>query len=151
MTSKEEKEIFLKCMNLADLDIPHPDLSNVKELLKQKREQRIRRMQNGEQSCNIIEIVDYDCDAKLINELIYSGNMPNVRFTDPAYTVAFKKRYHARIRELFGEDYYSYVLHDYGDKYVCNLLIQDAIKTGKWKELPDVLQEEYHKRVGDVM
>lgn len=38
-------------------------------------------------------------------------------------------------------------MHVPGDPYSVELLLQDAIKTRKWKELPDCLQEECHKRI----
>ena len=53
-----------------------------------------------------------------------------------------------RERELYGDRYDEFRGHLDGDTRVAELLLRDAIRTGKWKELPDELQAEYHERVG---
>lgn len=60
----------------------------------------------------------------------------------------FNKKQEDRQRELYGDRYDELVQHKYGDSRVVELLLQDAIRTGKWKELPDELWDEYKKRVG---
>ena len=59
-----------------------------------------------------------------------------------------------RARELLGNDYDRLFMKPPQTipwepiAEVGELLIEDAIKTGKWKELPNELQDEYHRRVG---
>ena len=59
-----------------------------------------------------------------------------------------RERFLERMHELYGDEFDELRHHMDADSRVIELLIQDAIRTGKWKELPDELQDEYHKRVG---
>lgn len=94
-----------------------------------------------------------DCDgysvtAKLINECIYEGNLIIVSGLDMA---KFQKMQVERMGALFGikdrnECRRWLDSHDEGDSEVVEALLSDALYTGKWKELPDVLQPVYHER-----
>ena len=53
------------------------------------------------------------------------------------------------MQELYGDDYDELRSYKNADPRVVELLLDDAVRTGKWKELPDELQPEYHKRVGN--
>ncbi len=84
----------------------------------------------------------YDFEMKIINtDIIWYGG-PILDFHRKAYQ---------RMHELYGDQYDALIQHREKDPRVTELLIVDAIKTGKWKELPDELQVEYHKRVGDMV
>lgn len=99
------------------------------------------------------EDFDYDRDMKRINEAIYYGVPIAVSGWGEGIKELYKKqevRMHEIYDELYGKDYGIYHGHVEGDKQIIEWLINDAIKTGKWKELPDCLQDEYHKRVGDL-
>lgn len=89
---------------------------------------------------------DYDTDMKFINNAIYYGDIPRV--TGLGDNVKeHRKMIDNRLHEIYGEQYAELVFHAPGDPRAVELLLQDALKTGKWKELPDCLQEEYHKRI----
>ena len=48
------------------------------------------------------------------------------------------------MRELYGDNYNRLKDHKPYDLEVADLLINDALKTGKWKELPQCLYDRYH-------
>lgn len=87
-------------------------------------------------------MVDYDEDMKDINFIIW--------YDAPILTPGkFRLDVDRRMHELYGDQYDTLRHHKPKDSRVGELLIADAIKTGKWEELPDELQPEYHARVGD--
>ena len=89
---------------------------------------------------------DYDANLKFFNTVIYHNGVLNVCGTGDVVRrdmAAFEKR----CREVYGDEYDALKWHEYADSRVVELLLQDALRTGKWKELPDELQEEYHRRV----
>ena len=89
---------------------------------------------------------DYDSRAKYANECIYAGSWPS--YTDGAGPVGYKEQFERRLRDLYGSRYDELKHHEYADPRVADILIEDAIRTGRWKELPDDLQPDYHARVG---
>lgn len=91
--------------------------------------------------------VDYDRQMKLVNMAIYYGRCGRVSGTGPEIA-EFPKRLERRARELYGAEYDTLWSHAVGDQRVIELLLADAVVTGKWQELPDELQAEYHRRVG---
>lgn len=52
-----------------------------------------------------------------------------------------------RMREVYGQAYDRLFYHKKGDPEVVELLLQDAVKTGRWDELPECLQEECKNRM----
>lgn len=88
---------------------------------------------------------DYDPLIKSINECIYSGVVMTIRGTDNGVHND-QIRVFERMHEIYGDQYAELEVHAYGDSDVKERLLQDAIRTGKWKELPDCLQDEYHTR-----
>lgn len=91
---------------------------------------------------------DYNRDMKHVNTAIYygywvggSGNGPRV--------MLLPKMQEDRMHELFGDKHEELQNHPMRDSRIAELLIADAIKTGKWKEFPDELQDEYHKRISE--
>lgn len=91
---------------------------------------------------------DVDGDMKFINTAIYHGETATISCSTMKQFEEFNKKQEDRQRELYGDRYDELVQHKYGDSRVVELLLQDAIRTGKWKELPDELWDEYKKRVG---
>lgn len=89
---------------------------------------------------------DYDTYAKSVNTAIYYGCWASVS-GNSKYVMLVPKMQEDRMHELYGDKYEELKNHPAADPRIIELLIADAIKTGKWKELPDELQEEYHKRV----
>lgn len=90
---------------------------------------------------------DYDVEMKLINSTILHGTYLCVSGSGPV-VARTRARMAERERELYGDRYDEFRGHLDGDTRVAELLLRDAIRTGKWKELPDELQAEYHERVG---
>lgn len=89
---------------------------------------------------------DYDVTLRLLNESIYCGRMVDISGATQR-AVMFPVWYEQRMRELYGKDYDLLKNHAMGDSRVVELLLQDALKTGKWKELPEVLHDLYKDRV----
>lgn len=89
---------------------------------------------------------DVDLDERTINRFIYEGHEPCVSGLG-AFQI--HTLYWEKMKRLFGPFYKRYVNHKRNDPKVNKILIKDALKSGKWKELPECLQEEYHRLVGD--
>ncbi len=89
---------------------------------------------------------DYDLDEKNINDAIYHGCTLCLT-GDPEAVSCIENKYIEKMKRLFGKSYKRHIFHKSNDTKVNKLLIRDAIKTGMWKELPNELQEEYHKLV----
>lgn len=94
--------------------------------------------------------VDYDGDMKFINTSIYYGICASRSSTNSDTIRLFDEKQTARWHELYGDCYDELLRHKAGDPRVVELLLQDALRTGKWKELPDELQDEYRRRAGNL-
>lgn len=88
------------------------------------------------------DILDFDLDMQHVNAFLWYG-VPVVGDR------AFKARADERMHEIYGDRYDELKRHEWQDMEVAEMLIADAMKTGKWKELPDELQPLYHERIGD--
>lgn len=92
--------------------------------------------------------IDFDLEMKAINTAIHEKKVPNVMGSYQAL-IALNQKCQKRISELFGDRYNIYVLCADDDLDTDAVLIKDAVKTGKWKELPDDLQKEYWERADE--
>lgn len=92
---------------------------------------------------------DYDVFMKIVNTAIYYGERVRISGIN---RIAEKQRLRAeeRMREVYGSEYEELKQHDSGDVRVVSLLLQDALRTKRWKELPDCLHDSYHRLVGDL-
>lgn len=138
-------------LELSGLSAPEVDFSDVKEYLGQMDElfeECVGKYGADEGSSIFVKelfgdrLADYDCDSKTVNCAIYDGCMPLVTASGNRVK-HLAKLYEQRMRELYGDDYDDLVDHARGDKRVVQLLLDDAVRTGKWKELPDELQGMY--------
>lgn len=80
-----------------------------------------------------------------INRAIYGGYEPCV---SGALQFRVKVEYPAKMKRLFGPFYKRYIHHEPNNPVVNKALIKDALKSGKWRELPKELQDEYHRMAG---
>lgn len=96
-------------------------------------------------NANYSRSVDYDVDLKSLNEAVYAGQCPLV---SDSGVFRMSVGYDRRMREIYGTRYDELKDHVYKDSEVARLLVEDAVKTGKWKELPDELQDSYFTLVG---
>lgn len=78
--------------------------------------------------------------TKYVNRVIYCGGGPGFTGT-PEAVVLLRGIWVSRMRTLYGDDWYTWPHYD---PQVGELLL----RTGKWEELPDELQDEYHRRAG---
>lgn len=87
---------------------------------------------------------DMDSYEKTVNDAIFEGHFLCIS-GDP-YTVGqIYIRYHEKMTRLFGPFYRKYVRHEPNDPKINQALLKDAIKSGKWRELPNELHDAYHK------
>lgn len=92
---------------------------------------------------------DIDTDLRSFNRAIYGGYMPSY-YGLPKDVHELHEMLHERIRVLFNDrDWMKYLHHEPGIPEINEVLINDALRTGMWRELPDELQDEYHRRAGD--
>ena len=75
----------------------------------------------------------------------------NLTGTPTAY-VQMERKQEKRFREIYGDGYgdgwSEAVFHAPCDPVIGEWLLSDAIRTGKWKELPRELRDEYARRTG---
>lgn len=95
--------------------------------------------------------LDYDVDMLAINEAAYYGRRVIMTGTPTAY-VQMERKQEKRFREIYGDGYgdgwSEAVFHAPCDPVIGEWLLSDAIRTGKWKELPRELRDEYARRTG---
>lgn len=86
-----------------------------------------------------------------INERIYAFGT-NSEFLNTFPCDSVKKNYDDRFRALCGDQYDEIAVYrTEEDPRIAELMIQEALQTGVWDELPRSLQPEYWRRVrGDV-
>lgn len=85
---------------------------------------------------------DEDIDASLYNGMILYGTRAGC---SNHYML---EQLEVRMRELYGDEYETLENHQPWDGRVVELLLSEAVRTGKWKRLPKELWSEYHKRAG---
>lgn len=91
--------------------------------------------------------IDLDWDEETVNEAIYNGHLLCVS-GDPVWAAKIENKYWDKMKRLFGPFYKRYVHHEHNDPKVNKALLKDALKSGKWRELPKELQKEYYKTAG---
>lgn len=84
-------------------------------------------------------------NARLMNGAIYDGTWLRVS-SDYRATMELRAKQDARMHELYGDRYDELREHGPDDPRVAELLLEEALRTGDWKVLPEELHEEYHKR-----
>ena len=146
IAEKTEQEL-VKSLDLFDLELP--DIMMSKEELAESRqrfdeaEKRLRPEYGNDWFTAWQTELDPDYPyyhKRMINEHIYSGT--------PLLSLSMElvNEWHIRMQELYGNEYKRLYFHREGDPEVVELLLQDALKTGKWQELPKCLHDEYKKR-----
>lgn len=91
---------------------------------------------------------DYDSIGKMVNEHIYHGTIPTPRY-QPGSKSLILERFWERAETIYGNRNIESAMHEDNDPEIANWLVTDAMRTGKWKELPDGLQNEYHIRMAE--
>lgn len=146
------KDIKAKDLDLNNLTSMLVDSDVVRERIQKGREQKqTYQKKYGNDWWNYYArdegyIVDYDDMMKSINDAIYCGRLSGFSGT-PKLLYERRKLQEERLQELFSGQYDLCNLPKPKDPEVADILINDAIKTGKWEELPDSLQSLYHKKV----
>ncbi len=89
-----------------------------------------------------------DLDERSVNEAIFEGHRLFV-MGNPLMVAEIETLYWKKMKRLFGPFYKRYVNHKTNDPRVNKALIKDALKSGKWRELPKELQGKYHRLAGE--
>lgn len=102
---------------------------------------------------HFVELTDPNYGIDMIeqsaNEHIYEGYWPGWS-GDPGAVIPYLDGYINKMKRLFGPEWENHIKHQPDDPEVNELLIKDTLKTGKWKELPECLQEEYQRRAEKI-
>lgn len=143
-----------KDLNLDGLTMDNIDFSGVREALKKdKQMEKEYQDKYGDDwwehyLSDTNPYHNIDLDEKSINEAIHGGYRLCIT-AHPAVIKRLDDKYWEKMRRLFGRFYKRYVEHEPNNPKVNKALVKDALKSGKWKELPEELQEEYHRLAGD--
>lgn len=89
--------------------------------------------------------IDKDFYEEIAYDAIYRGTEPTL-ICSPEIIYNAHKHYQKKMKEIFGKSWRFHIHHKKNDPKVNKMLIKDALKIGKWRELPKELQEEYHKQ-----
>lgn len=154
----KNNDINPKELNLNQLTMIPQDLEAAKERVRKakiesEREEKEYQEKYGDEwkkqwMKDKMPDVGYSKIAKSINNAIYYGRQIGV-FGNPRSLMEKRQKQDQRMRNLFHGKYDIWNLPDPENSDVADILINDAIKTGKWQELPDALQPIYHKRIKD--
>lgn len=140
-------------LSLENLDIPEFDKAHIQEtkrMMYEKQERYRKKYGKDWRQHYYHDLVDpgYDVDLKFANECIYAGRVPGTTI-QPGQRSFTMERFWEQAKRIYGSTEWAVLLHAEGDPAIAELLLQDAVSTGKWKELPDCLQDEYYKRIND--
>lgn len=92
----------------------------------------------------------YDRAMKLMNEAAYYSGYISIS-GDCSVIRRETEKFDKRLHDLYGDRYDELIrTHEHCDPRVGELLITEALHTGRWKELPDELQGEYKRRVKGI-
>lgn len=80
------------------------------------------------------------------NQEIYDGKY-YLDQCSPSMFERIQRNREQRMKEVYGDAYERLYRHKEGNPEVVELLLQDAVKTGRWDELPECLQQECQKRM----
>lgn len=134
-------------LSLSGLSMPELDTTGLKarfeaSMAESEEYMRLYGAKKGwEKYCEDKHIfADHNVLKKDMNEAIYEGRIFYER----------RMEQNLRMMELFGDEYEILKNRGPRDSRVAELLVEDAVRTGEWKELPDELQVLYHERVGDA-
>lgn len=90
-------------------------------------------------------VTDRDRRIKF-NQEIYDGRY-YLEQTTPEGFRSIQQIREQRMKEVYGDAYDRLYYHKKGDPEAVELLLQDAVKTGRWDELPECIQEECQRRM----
>lgn len=89
---------------------------------------------------------DYNQATKRLNEQLYRGSLYSPMGSG---AVTLRNRMLRHMKDVYGSAWERLYTHYYADPEAIELLLKWAERTGKWQELPDCLQDEYRRRVGN--
>ena len=141
-------------LDLNGLTMDDIDFSGVREALEKDKqmEAEYQRKYGDDWWEHYIADTDPDYDIDLdecsVNRAIFGGYRLLI-MGHPAAVARKEKLYWTKLKRLFGPFYKRYVDHKANDPKVNKALIKDALKSGKWRELPEELQDEYHRLAGE--
>lgn len=139
-------------LDLNHLTIEDIDFSGVKEGIAEikQKEKEYEAVYGDDWMSHYIADSDYYChvdsDEQIIDRAVFEGHKPIVI---GQHAGIIERKYWEKMRRIFGPFYKHYVNHEQNNSKANKALIKDAIKSGKWKELPEPLHEQYHRMAGE--
>ena len=139
-------------LSLTGLTLPTFDSDRMKKIEKEldEREKAYREKYGDNYMLQLLKddglIPDYDINKKSIDSAIYNRTWLRVSGHSEWARTHMDKQIE-RMRELFGKDCDIYTVLSETTIDIGDLLLKEALQTGKWKELPDELQPKYHELV----
>lgn len=150
----QKGKTFEEQISLTNLELPEFDGERLRRIMRESDEEKKRlQEQYGDGWWDAWKKIkgidkDYSVTMKKINTLIYQGRRFYSGSCSPGVYPIMMNAWKKRMEEFYGPDYESFPRRCPGGyPNAAELLLNDALKTGKWKELPNDLQEEYHRRV----
>ena len=140
-------------MSLNRLTMDDIDFSDARETLeKMKQTEKEYQIKYGDEwwehyLADTNPSYGMDLDEESINKAIYNGYRLCIS-GHPVTVAKLEMKYQQKMKRLFGPFYKRYIRHEPDDPKVNKVLLKDALRSGKWKELPKKLQAEYHKMAG---
>lgn len=140
-------------LDLNQLTMEDIDFSGVREELEQAKQMEKEYQKKYGDSWWEHYVADtnpdhgIDLDEQSINRAIFEGHRLCMS-GHPTIIIEIENKYWEKMKRLFGPFYKRYISHEHNNPKVNKALLKDALKSGKWKELPKELQEEYHKMAG---
>lgn len=139
-------------LDLNQLTIEDVDFSSVKEGMAEAKQKEKEYETTYSDDWIAHYMADSDCychvdsDEQIINRAIFEGHRPVVV---GQHAGIIERKYWEKMHRIFGPFYKHYVNHEQNNPKANKALIKDATKSGKWKELPESLQEQYHRMAGE--
>lgn len=137
-------------LKLSGLSMPNIDFSGARERLAHLDQlaEECKEKYGDDWKEHYLSLTDpdYGLDGyeKIINKTIYEGNV----FSSDNHIL--NSRFIEKVERLFGKNWKKQILDRKHDPYIGSKLIEDAMCTGMWKELPPELYEEYHRQAGNA-
>lgn len=141
--------------DLNQLTMEDIDFSGAKDIMENIRQRKKEYQEKYGEDWWKHYVEDNECYSSLdpyeqiVNDAIFNGHL--VCVSGGPYTVGqIHIRYQEKMKRLFGPFYRKYVRHEPNDPKINRALLKDAIKSGKWRELPKELHDTYHKMAGNL-
>ena len=158
---KKKPQNFNDSLSLSQLDIFPKGFGSIEEARERVRLDELEQeeyknkygdkwIEQYDKDHGFVRVRDVNCDEVLLklNDAIFNGYYPKMSGISE-YACRVRSEFGPRLNVIYDDRYNELCCHAPNDPRVNELLLKDALKTGKWRELPECLCEEYHRLAGD--